>query len=437
MGPRPRDTHLNCVLVALGLLLTISCLTFSTAQSQSFACDKAATAVERTICADKRLGDLDVSVAREFKRVLESKPQQRQRMLADQRRWLTYRDKRCDVASTRSDCIDQVYRERVRHLQSHLTPAAAICHRLTETESPPIYTAGEDLPSFGKPVEELPTWAGAQNPPFEVGAELMNALQAIDDGSIGYLGRVPGTNLYAITHEQGSGHCYVSQFFEVEAGHARPAATPPLIEDAGETSCHVSRGYGRFDGTPAIVQSTLDDGPRVTSTRIVVTWNEDRAPSACVMTSFYSPRFEIEKCDGPMCDRWQAGALALVAAVQKSPRETYERLRNDLDVQQRTEFEAAVDRAVASRGLAPDARTPSYWETEGITIGVPLFLPFPDDGQVHVASVGHQTAYGKTLTGWRVEIETFRNGERSVLAAFDVKMEQGALENISVAMTLR
>jgi uncharacterized protein YecT (DUF1311 family) len=427
-----------------GTLLTVCCLAGVEARAQSFDCNKASTPVERAICDDKVLGNLDQVLARELRRVLDAEPNSRRSLLADQRRWLAYRDKRCDDASTRNGCISQVYRKRVEHLQSRLVPAAAICHRLAEKDPPiGIFQGGMDLPSFGNPVAELPEWAKRQNPPLIVEPELIDALQEINAGTIGHLHHLPGTNLYAITHEQGSAHCYVSQFFAVEAGRARPVATPPMIEGDGGMSCGASRGYGRLDGMPAIMQTGSDFGPSMSSVTIVVLWDAEMIPSACVMTSWYSPQFgktttyeAKEQCEGPMCDGLRVGALELVEAVQKSPRQTHERLHASLTPAQRLEFDAALDQAIARRRLVPDARHPAFWEPEYIAIGVPLFLPYLHAGNVYVASVGHLTAYGNMFADWGVEFESFRNGEAVQFASFPVGMTKGKLEDVSIATKL-
>ena len=137
-----------------------------------------------------------------------------------------------------------------------------------------------------------------------------------------------------------------------------------------------------------------------------------------------------------MCEGLRVAALELVEAVQKSPRRTHERLHASLTPAQRLEFDAAVDKAIAKRGLVPDARHPPYWEPEHIAIGVPLFLPYLHAGNVYVASVGHLTAYGNMFADWGVEFESFRDGEAVRFASFPVGMKKGRLEDVSIATKL-
>ena len=99
---------------------------------------------------------------------------------------------------------------------------------------PPLLAFESTLPSFGDPLSELPEWAKAQKPPFAIGQELMDALTNHSDGTIGHLGKLPGTELYSITHEQGSGHCYASQYFAVESGHARPVPLEAVTSETGK-----------------------------------------------------------------------------------------------------------------------------------------------------------------------------------------------------------
>lgn len=91
------------------------------AWAQSFDCAKAATPVERLICADAKLGDLDVALAAEVKKALAAGPEQRDALLAEERRWVKERDRSC-AAPTKVGkaiaCLTSAYEARIAALKA-------------------------------------------------------------------------------------------------------------------------------------------------------------------------------------------------------------------------------------------------------------------------------------------------------------------------------
>jgi uncharacterized protein len=77
------------------------------AEGPSFDCAKAATAVEKTICASGDLSALDLQIADEYKAALSSG----QTNVAEQRVWLEQRDKACLPENT-VNCLRQVLLDR-------------------------------------------------------------------------------------------------------------------------------------------------------------------------------------------------------------------------------------------------------------------------------------------------------------------------------------
>jgi uncharacterized protein YecT (DUF1311 family) len=82
----------------------------------SFHCAKASNAVERTVCADPGLAELDVQVAAEYKKAL-GLAADKAALRANQRQWLRQMHSQCAKAG--SQCIQHYYGTRLSQLQQH------------------------------------------------------------------------------------------------------------------------------------------------------------------------------------------------------------------------------------------------------------------------------------------------------------------------------
>jgi uncharacterized protein YecT (DUF1311 family) len=101
--------HRTALLIAL--LLGGTALS---AQGASFDCAKAATWVERVLCADEALGDLDERLATAYRNAREAaqaEPSAAERLLSEQKAWLAERD-RCTLLP----CLRRLYERRIAEL---------------------------------------------------------------------------------------------------------------------------------------------------------------------------------------------------------------------------------------------------------------------------------------------------------------------------------
>jgi uncharacterized protein len=431
--------------ILTGALLAGCCIFQATADAQSFDCNKAATRIEHAICDDNQLRTLDDALSHGLKAALATAPDRRQLLLADQRRWLAYRDKKCRGESALDQCLVPLYYARVAHLQAAATASAAICLKVADRHwSPtqgfstrsPENSAQAQFQWSDDAISQLHQWANAQKPPFGISQALSDALQKLADetGTIGSLDKMPGRELYSMTLEQGSAHCLTSQFFAVEAGVARPVKSPDLLDDLPGASCGAARGFMRIDGSPALVQNRSDQTPSMSTTEVIVTWDESLSSSGCVLEFSYAPRFgratyykAEEACEGRLCGGLRTAARELVEAVQTAPMRTRERLRNRLTEAQRVEFDEAVQPLIRDRGEVNEE------DPANITDFMPLLLPYPLGGTVYVAGVGHFKPYGETFSDWSVWFQSFTAGKLAHSARFAVGMERGELENISIS----
>lgn len=86
------------------------------AATPSFDCRRATHAVERMICKDGELADLDHALAALYDRVLARTPARQQADLkAEQRRWIGERND-CRTASDARGCVKSAYETRIDEL---------------------------------------------------------------------------------------------------------------------------------------------------------------------------------------------------------------------------------------------------------------------------------------------------------------------------------
>jgi uncharacterized protein len=104
--------------LGLGLFL------IATASAQSFHCGEGLTAVERSICGERRLGDLDYELSLEVRKSLAADAERREALLKEQRQWVKARDSRCGalagVDAKRAEaaaCLSGVYEARIAELR--------------------------------------------------------------------------------------------------------------------------------------------------------------------------------------------------------------------------------------------------------------------------------------------------------------------------------
>jgi uncharacterized protein len=87
-----------------------------TRAAPSFNCAKASNAVERAVCADPSLAELDIQVAVEYKKALNLTTD-KAALKVNQRQWLRQMHSQC--AKVGFQCIQHYYRTRLSQLQQH------------------------------------------------------------------------------------------------------------------------------------------------------------------------------------------------------------------------------------------------------------------------------------------------------------------------------
>jgi uncharacterized protein len=399
-----------------GSFLLLGHIAPAKAQAPSFDCAKATTPVERLICGSPSLADLDAQLAGAVKKALAASPAQRDSLLAAERRWTRDRDKECPMiqsgpleAHERAPaitCLAEAYRARIGALQSSdanplAEPSAngktEVCRKIadryralvkTNPQAPYAKSFNAETPlkvlaaakgsgvTIAKPVvEAVPDreffdWAKRSPQSFVLPAEILDEI--IEEASISHylrVDRLPGSNYFAASTIEGTGHYYRGVYFEVEKGRAHLAAAPNGWEEGSPSDDYL---FGMVDGTPV---AFLDQpgwvgegfGFSLTSYLTVMPWRKDHFDPACVVTFQFSPRFDLhggvnpghedDSCDGADCDELRRAALALVEEAEKNPLEAPKTAIARLTPSQRDAFAALLK----ERGTTvEDASDPHY-----------------------------------------------------------------------------
>ena len=241
-------------LLARSMVLFVLAMAGVATYAQSFDCHKAFTAVEHQICDDKALRELDVTLADEVKRIVSASPASRATLLAEERRWISQRDRQCTAppqpsAATLTACLVAAYKTRIAEMR--ITPPApvdvhavtAVCRKIADRYRPLADTRPGETPltvlattpgtgvTTAKPLINmenatvgLKAWGAKQNPPV-VMDEVIKGVNDFEPNDV--LERIPNTNYYSISDSEGSAHCISAVYFTVTNGRAQTVPAPP------------------------------------------------------------------------------------------------------------------------------------------------------------------------------------------------------------------
>lgn len=98
------------------LFFTIPVVLFSL-NGASFNCDKAATNIEKAICQNPSLSDLDDQLSSKYSQIKKEIPESEKKVLLDsQREWLS-QQKSCETSTNLEQCLTDLYQERMAFLE--------------------------------------------------------------------------------------------------------------------------------------------------------------------------------------------------------------------------------------------------------------------------------------------------------------------------------
>ena len=87
-------------------------------EKASFDCRKAATPVERAICADRDLAEADRQLSSAYKTTVAHAADARERLAAAQRAWIARRDRDCGALAEKDGCLLRAYGRRLLELRA-------------------------------------------------------------------------------------------------------------------------------------------------------------------------------------------------------------------------------------------------------------------------------------------------------------------------------
>lgn len=100
-------------------------------QAQSFDCDKVHTVVEKAICNDDYLAEMDVQLAKDYHQALKDNPTTRSHLISEERQWLAWRERWCSHYrndSTEMDgCLQHLYSRRIVDMEGYLATSLKAC----------------------------------------------------------------------------------------------------------------------------------------------------------------------------------------------------------------------------------------------------------------------------------------------------------------------
>jgi uncharacterized protein len=432
------------------LVGTFALLASLSASPQSFDCQNASTAIELSICQDKDLGVLDLQLAGALGKLSSSQPDTRAALMADERRWLRERDRRCNKPkSGMKDCLVAEYSSRIADLARYAARVAksrtAVCQLIADRyrllahahpgEAPlnvleQAPNSGVQLVSASETIDhastDLVSWAAKQTPPFKLSPELLESLQDYEQFvSGGNLLKALGVPFYSITRSEGSMGCSNSRSFVVHGGVASLSSTPGESND-DDGSCDMGTRYGAVDTTPVAIIQNYDFRPGMTASLDVWTWHGHGFEASCQVALQYKPHFSSktlnawgETCTGSDCSELRDAAFELAEAAETDSDALKARSLERLTDPQRAQFELMEQTFEAQR------RDPSSDDA--------FSIPFIQHDRLYVASIGHFTIGWREYADWSVIFASVDDGKLTPRGVFAVGTWKGDLESVSVS----
>lgn len=107
------------IYFGLGILLATAACSIPPALAASFDCAKAQTRVEKFVCNDSFISNLDSQLGKVYDEdIAKANPEQKARLVAEQRHWMSFTRAAC----TTQTCFKHAYQQRLAELETFYTP---------------------------------------------------------------------------------------------------------------------------------------------------------------------------------------------------------------------------------------------------------------------------------------------------------------------------
>jgi len=329
----------------------------------SFDCAKAATKVERSICATPVLASLDLGLADQYHFALEGRPGLGGVLEESQVAWLKHRDRSCAEGNAR--CLEWLYTTRLAELSDPPERLALpLCRAVAErARTNPVELLPLASSIRGPEAWDLAgwnAWGRGQSPPIEFDDAFFPSEAWLRGAE---LHRVPGTPLYGAATVEGTGRCWSVAFFRGQGGLAEHVDGPPAwsVSDPPGMDCGVLRGFALVEGASVAVEvaSPSDLEERLSLSR----WDGAQFGQPCEIRLNFRPTFGPPSSDTlpELCGAEGCGPLREAAAgvVEEIYRVGTQRIDGPF---RRKRLVAGEDYAVAASRAKIGWRTFSAWE---------------------------------------------------------------------------
>jgi hypothetical protein len=271
-------------------------------------------------------------------------------------------------------------------------------------------------------------------------------LKALDDvqGQL-TVSTLPGTNLLAANSIGGTADCNSTAFFAVDHGSTEVVQGPKNWKDDVGGGCGLTRSFASVDGTPFVIDDSLDSGPSLTSTLTLTPWDHSKWQQPCEADFVFAPRFdtghtlndwasfnnwEANDCGPNGCDGFQRAALDLVEQTQANRAGVAGHLLAAMTEAQREEYrrlKRVADRPDAANAPTDNDEAENPRTAAGLTDTRPLLLPMLVGNRMLLASVGHFSIGGRVFSDWKVTVEANEAAQTREIARFAIGMTQGPI----------
>jgi uncharacterized protein YecT (DUF1311 family) len=415
-----------------------------------FDCGKAATLVEKAICASPKVSALDGQLGDAFRAALTNHPGKSGALKLDQFHWLADRD--AAIADFLRDNPGKPLAASVGQYQARIDflrgldakapkPLDAVQGGLVRLPAG-SYDVLADLGKVGLPITVATDVSldDATAFPYEPDARLSKALGE-RDASSGYrkLSGAPVSSLFSVG---GTAHCWTETPFRIDGKKAIAVNAP----DAWDGDCMTMHGMARVGDD---VIATVLTNPSADEMSLEVSrWDGSKfGPDAQLTLRFDHALSPMGSACAPKqspCDDFATTAMASVARYDRSP--VPGTLDRSLKGPAKAAYDATVAAARAPKGIAPEGDTNSYPDlpTFGTSIAdgemtgygpEATFFPIDFRGETLLGFIGHGHVGWRINDDWLVSAWRLKGGKLEPVASAYVAVKRGALLLSSVGLS--
>lgn len=307
-----------------GIGLALAMLT-PWAHAAGFDCAKAATGVEKGICATPKVSAADGQLGEAFKAALAAHPELADALKLDQRHWLASRDETLSaypsVAKAQASVVG-LYNDRIAFLKGLDTKPWPVPFDALQAALPKLPATGAIIPDDLAKVGAGITLAqdvqlqGGKGFPYAPDAKVAAALKELDSYA-GYR-KLEGSPVSSLWSMGGTAHCWTETPFRIDG---KRAIAVPRPDAWGDGDCMTNHGMARIgDHTIAFL---VRGGSQDEAGLVAAAWNGKAFDHARMLVFRFDHALKVDAStcgtDKAACDDFAKVALAAATRYDRSP----------------------------------------------------------------------------------------------------------------------